>query len=82
LVANKKEAAMPGPSRAIHYRERAAELRQTVAGLAPHLPRTELLLLAEQYDRLADDIENWGREFLAAETAALTEALAGKDREH
>jgi hypothetical protein len=64
------------------YRERAAELRETVAALAPHLPHTELLLLAEQYERLADDIENWGREFVVAETAALAEELAGKDREH
>ena len=54
------------PSRPILYRERAEQLRLKAASLAP-LAKAELLILAERYERLAEEMEPWGRDYLAAE---------------
>jgi hypothetical protein len=67
---------MARPSASLLYRERAAELREAAEASAT---KTELLLLAERYERLAFELEAWGRDYLAAEAAQAEEQLAGKD---
>jgi hypothetical protein len=65
---------MPGPSRSLFYRERADALRRQAAGL-PDFLQPEFLDLAERYDRLADGIDTWGQEHLAAEALMLAAQL-------
>jgi hypothetical protein len=48
---------MPPDSKVQRYRRRAAELREMAAGAKSLDVQNELLVIAQQYDRLADDVE-------------------------
>jgi len=52
---------MPSASKAARYRKRSEELRQVADNLNDPAAQRELLLVARQYEKLADDIERLRR---------------------
>jgi hypothetical protein len=52
---------MPADSKVQRYRRRAAELRDMAAAAKSLDAQNELLVIAQQYDRLADDLERTRR---------------------
>jgi hypothetical protein len=48
---------MPSNAKVQRYRQRATELRDMAAAAKTLEAQNELLVIAQQYDRLADDVE-------------------------